>query len=68
MTDVTDGIWSDGPNENPGWGGTAGTLRNYYDRRAEHAVSTEDFPSRFTFSGLVLVALRKGQEVGRKLE
>jgi len=64
LTDVTDGIWSDGPNENPGWGGTAGTLRNYYDRRAEHAVSTEDFPSRFTFSGLAALPFGRGKKFG----
>jgi len=64
MSDVADGLWYDGPNESPGWGGTAGTLRNYYDRKMEHAVSSQDFAHRWTFSGLEQLPFGRGKKWG----
>lgn len=57
MSDASDGHWDD-------YAQTLGSIRNYYNRRAEHSVSSQDYPNRFTLSGVGELPFGKGKRWG----
>jgi hypothetical protein len=61
MTDSSDGLW----NDNTLIGG--GSIRSFYCRTCEHAVSSYDVPNRFTFGGVGELPFGRGKRWGSNI-